>query len=136
MENEVEEDLHRKGHREGKDEGKGITKELRSGVNSYFALYILVFAVTFIIVSFESFDFETNATAVIACMNNIGPGLAGVGPAAGYYDYSVVSKLVLSLAMLMGRLELYPIILAMASIGKRNIGSARLSQTKRAVRRS
>ncbi len=133
---EIKHLLHPRSITRGTFEGKGITKELRSGVNSYFALYILVFAVTFIIVSFESFDFETNATAVIACMNNIGPGLAGVGPAAGYYDYSVVSKLVLSLAMLMGRLELYPIILAMASIGKRNIGSARLSQTKRAVRRS
>ena len=131
---EIKHLLHPRSITRGTFEGRAISKELRSGVNSYFALYILVFAVSFVIISFEPFGFETNATAVIACMNNIGPGLAAVGPAAGYYDYSGFSKIILSVGMLMGRLELYPIILAVASIGRRNVRSSGTDRKKRPVR--
>ena len=54
---------------------------------------------------------ETNFTAISACFNNIGPGFAGVGPASNFSGYSDFTTLVLSVAMLMGRLEIYPILL-------------------------
>jgi trk system potassium uptake protein TrkH len=62
----------------------------------------------------DPFDLETNISATAACFNNIGPGLAGVGPMSSYADYSVISKWTLSAGMLLGRLEILPIILLFA----------------------
>ena len=76
-------------------------------------LYCIILVLTFIALSFEPFDFETNMTAAISCLNNVGPGLGLVGPAGSYADYSAVSKLILSAVMLIGRLEIYPIMLAL-----------------------
>ncbi len=56
-------------------------------------------------------DFETNFTAAVACLGNIGPGLAKIGPTANYGFYSGASKVLLSLEMLAGRLELFPIVM-------------------------
>lgn len=64
-----------------------------------------------VIISLDGFSFETNFTATVACYNNIGPGLADVGPMANYAGFSWLSKIVLSLAMLLGRLEIFPILL-------------------------
>ena len=72
---------------------------------------MVCFVAVLLVLSFEPFSFETNFTATTACFNNIGPGLADVGPAASYAQYSDVSKIVLSLAMLLGRLEIYPMLL-------------------------
>ena len=57
---------------------------------------------------------ETNFSAAVSCFNNIGPGFGLVGPSASFTDYSVFSKLVLSFAMLLGRLEIYPILLLLS----------------------
>ena len=59
-----------------------------------------------------SLNFETNVTAAVSCFNNVGPGLAGVGPASSYAAYSNFSKVILSGAMLLGRLEIYPLLIA------------------------
>lgn len=56
-------------------------------------------------------DFTTNLTAVIACMGNIGPGLGKVGPMGNFSEFSALSKIVLTLDMLIGRLEIFPIIM-------------------------
>mgnify|MGYP002520389500 CR=1 FL=1 len=64
--------------------------------------------------SFEPFSFETNFSAAAACFNNVGPGFAGVGPMANYSQYSEFSKLILSFAMLFGRLEIFPLIIALS----------------------
>ena len=64
--------------------------------------------------SLESFGFVTNFSAAAACFNNIGPGFGLVGPMASYADYSVFSKLILSFAMLLGRLEIFPLLLALS----------------------
>jgi trk system potassium uptake protein TrkH len=56
---------------------------------------------------------ETNLTAAITCINNVGPGLGMVGPFGGFGAYSDLSKIVLAFAMLLGRLEIYPLVLAM-----------------------
>lgn len=92
-------------------EGKKVENDTLTGVTVYFALYFFVFTAVFIILLFEPFDLETNISAVAACFNNVGPGLAKVGPAGNYDIYSPLSKVVLSFAMLLGRLEIYPMIL-------------------------
>ena len=64
-----------------------------------------------LLISFDNFSFEANVTAVISCINNIGPGLGMVGPAGNFSAYSAASKLILSFDMLAGRLELFPVLM-------------------------
>lgn len=92
-------------------DGKKLDDNTQRGVGSYFGLYALCLATVFFIISFEPFDIETNLTAAVSCFNNVGPGFAGVGPMSSYADYGAISKLVLSFAMLLGRLELYPMLI-------------------------
>lgn len=91
-------------------EGKKVEEPVLKGVTSYLTIYLVCFVAVFMLLSFDGFDILTNFTAASACFNNIGPGLGAVGPAASYADYSVFSKLVLSGAMLLGRLEIYPML--------------------------
>ena len=96
-------------------EGKTVDKETLTSVTTYFALYFLCFTAILIVISIaDPFNLETNISATAACFNNIGPGLAGVGPMSSYADYSVISKWVLSAGMLLGRLEILPLILLFA----------------------
>ncbi|MBO5321520.1 MAG: TrkH family potassium uptake protein [Clostridia bacterium] len=103
--------LHSRSVETVKFEGKPLDREMVSGVNGYLCIYVFCFAAIVVILGFDIFDFETNFSAAAACFNNVGPGFGFVGPAASYADYSVISKLTLSAAMLLGRLEIYPIIL-------------------------
>ena len=95
------------------DGGKRVDEQMLSGVTTYFAIYMICILCIFVLISFEPFDLETNLTATVSCFNNIGPGLAGVGPASSYAAYSGFSKILLSLAMLLGRLEIFPLILGL-----------------------
>jgi trk system potassium uptake protein TrkH len=95
-------------------DGKKVDGETRKGVNVYLTLYILCFFLAFFLLSLDRFDMETNFSAAAACFNNIGPGFGAVGPAASYANYSAFSKIVLSFTMLLGRLELCPIIMTLA----------------------
>ena len=89
---------------------RALDGEVIRSVNSYFACYILVFAVSLLLITIDGRDIVTNFTAVVATLNNIGPGLSGVGPASNYADFSVFSKLVLTFDMIAGRLELFPML--------------------------
>ncbi len=91
-------------------DGKSVDDRTIGGVSAYFFLYMVLLFFTFVALSWEPFSLETNLSAAISCFNNVGPGLAGVGPLSNYAAYSDVSKVVLSLAMLLGRLEIYPIL--------------------------
>ena len=96
-------------------EGKPVDQSTLISVGTYFALYIGLFAGFWFVVSFQpGFDGVSNFTAVAACFNNIGPGLNLVGPALSYADYTPFIKLVLSFAMLFGRLEIYPMLISMS----------------------
>lgn len=95
-------------------EGKPLDDATLSGVGVYFALYISILLGAFLLISFEPFDFETKFTSVLSCFNNVGPGFGMVGPAGNYADYTPFSKVVLSMAMLLGRLEIYPIVFALS----------------------
>ncbi len=79
-------------------------------VQNYFALYMMILLGSVLVVSFDGFSFETTFTAVVACLNNIGPGLDMVGPTGNYSEFSVFSKIVLIFNMVIGRLEIFPII--------------------------
>ena len=95
-------------------EGKRLEEDTIRSVSAYFAIYIMFFFTIVLLLSFDSFDLETNISAATACFNNIGPGLKEVGPAMNYSLYSPFAKIVLSLAMLFGRLEIYPLILTLS----------------------
>ena len=91
-------------------EGKSVEDSTVSSVGVYFAFFAALQLMFFLLISFEPFDFETKVTSVVACFNNVGPGLGEVGPAGNYAAYTDFSKILLSIAMLFGRLEIYPII--------------------------
>ena len=92
-------------------DGEVLDEQTVGAVNTYMSLYFILFAITALLVSLaDGITFESAFTAAAACLNNIGPGLGSVGPAASYADLSIFSKLVLSLSMLVGRLEIYPIL--------------------------
>lgn len=97
-----------------KIEGKSIHEETISNVCVYLVVYVLVIIISTIIISLDNFDFTTNLTAVITCMNNIGPGLEMVGPTGNFSQFSNLSKIVLSFNMLLGRLEFFPLLLVMS----------------------
>lgn len=94
-----------------KFEGKSLDSQTTNGVSTYFSVYFILYLFLFLLISFEPFGLETNFTATAACFNNVGPGLAGVGPASNFAAYTPFSKIVLSFAMLLGRLEIFPIML-------------------------
>lgn len=96
-----------------KFEGRTVDDATARGIGVYFAIYMGLCAVVFLALSFEPFDFETNFTAMATCVNNVGPGFGAVGPASSFALYSPISKIILSVAMLLGRLEIYPILLTL-----------------------
>jgi len=94
-----------------KMEGKAIEHNVVRSVNAYFITYFLIFAFSVLVVSLDNFDFTTTFTAVAATFNNIGPGLAGVGPMSNFSQLSLLSKYTLMFDMLAGRLEIFPMLL-------------------------
>ena len=83
--------------------------------NVFMVAYVLIFFWSLLLISLNEFDFTTNFTAVVATLNNIGPGLAGVGPTQNFAGFSIFSKLVLIFDMLAGRLELFPLLMLFSS---------------------
>ncbi len=90
--------------------GRPLEHETLRGITVFFIAYILIFAVALLVISLDNFDFTTNFTAVAATIGNIGPGLSGVGPTANFSGYSALSTVVLTLVMIAGRLEIFPIL--------------------------
>ncbi|MCH5352062.1 MAG: TrkH family potassium uptake protein, partial [Acutalibacter sp.] len=88
-----------------------VSEDVIQNTYSYFAIYVLTAVLSMLLISIDEYSVETNITAVLACLNNIGPGLDLVGPAANYGHFSAFSKLVLSFNMLAGRLELFPVLM-------------------------
>ena len=91
-------------------EGKAVGDQTVRSVLVFFHVYMLVIGLSVLILTLDGRDMITNLTASIACISNVGPGLAAVGPVAGYSFFSVPAKLVLILEMLLGRLEIFPIL--------------------------
>ncbi len=92
-------------------DGKPVDEDTLSTVSAFFTLYILILAGTCFLVCLDGFSLTTSFTASLACLSNVGPGLEAVGPMGNFADLSHLSKLGLSLSMLIGRLEIFPILI-------------------------
>ncbi len=91
--------------------GRVVSEQVLDNANAYLAAYAIILFASFLVVSLDGFSFTTNFSAVLACFNNIGPGLEMVGPIGNYGAYSPLSKLVLIGDMLAGRLEIFPMLI-------------------------
>ena len=93
-----------------RNNGAVVSETILDNANAYLAAYVIIIFLSFLVVSLDEFSVGTNFTAVLACFNNIGPGLEAVGPTCNFAGYSILSKLVLCFDMLAGRLEIFPIL--------------------------
>jgi len=109
---EIRKMLHPRSVKSVRFEGKVVDEATLRGVSTYFATYMFSTAIIFILINNEPLGLVTNLTSTITCFNNVGPGLGAVGPAGSFAAYSPYAKLVLTAAMLLGRLEIYPLIIA------------------------
>lgn len=91
--------------------GQPVGEKVLQNTNAYLAAYVIIIIFSFILISVDGFSVTTNFSAVLACFNNIGPGLEAVGPVCNFSGYSTFSKLVLIMDMLAGRLEIFPILI-------------------------
>ena len=91
--------------------GRPVDEKVMDNTNAYLAAYTLIMGLSFLLISLDNFSVLTNISAVIACFNNIGPGLEQVGPACNFGDFSILSQCVLIADMLAGRLEIFPILI-------------------------
>ena len=91
-------------------DGRPVEEETRSTVGSFLTLYALIVAFSVLLLSVEGYDFNTALSAVLACFNNVGPGIGLVGPMGNYGFFTPFSKLLLSFDMLLGRLEIFPML--------------------------
>ena len=102
---------------------KTVDDEVVSSVVVYTVVYFVCIVIIFMLLCIEkTSDIESNLSATLACFNNIGPGLSLVGPTSNYAVYSTFSKWILSVAMLMGRLEIFPILLFLSPSSWKKVG--------------
>ena len=87
-----------------------VSEDVIINTHAYFSAYVIIIAVVTALISFDGYSIETNLSAAFATFNNIGPGLGSVGPTLNFSGYSDFSKILLSLAMITGRLEIFPIL--------------------------
>lgn len=95
-------------------ERQSIDDHVIANIHSYLVLYLVIFAISLLILSLFNLDFKSAFSAVATCLNNVGPGFEVVGPVSNFSSLSDISKLVLSFDMLAGRLEIFPILLLFA----------------------
>ena len=93
-----------------RNNGRTVDEKILDNTNAYLAAYVVIILLSFLIISRDGFSTGTNVSAVLACFNNIGPGLEAVGPTCNFGGYSTLSKIVLIIDMLAGRLEIFPIL--------------------------
>ncbi len=77
----------------------------------YFAAYVFILLISLLVVSWDGLSFEATVTGVLACLNNVGPGLGEVGPLGNYASLGIASKICLTLDMIIGRLEIFPVLM-------------------------
>ena len=91
-------------------DGKLLNHETIRTTNVFMGAYFFIFVVSFLLISLDGFDMVTNFTAIAATLNNIGPGLAQVGPMMNFGSFTNPAKLVMIFDMLAGRLEIFPML--------------------------
>lgn len=92
-------------------DGKKLDNDTISFVHYYILLYFIILITCAFLISFDNFDIVSNLTASLTCISNVGPGLSVVGPSGNFSGFSNFSKFILSLEMISGRLELFPVII-------------------------
>lgn len=118
---EIKHTIHPKSVQKIKVDGKSIDEDTLKSIMIFFVAYILIIIFSVIIVSLDNFDFMTSFSAVIATVSNIGPGFEAVGPMGNFADFSVLSKITLISNMILGRLEILPVIMLFSpEVWKRN----------------
>lgn len=95
-------------------DGKNVSNDVVRKVLCYLGAYVIIYVVSVLVVSLDNKDITTNITAVAATFNNIGPGLSGVGPTCNFGEFSILSKFVMMIDMLIGRLEIFPMLILFA----------------------
>lgn len=108
---EIKHMLHPRSYNPIRLEGKAISTEIRRGTIVYFSMVIIFIFSGSLLISLEGHDLLTTISSVATCISNVGPGFNAVGPTCNFDLFSAPSKLLLSVFMLMGRLELFPIII-------------------------
>ena len=93
-----------------KCDGRALDREVVHGIGYYFIVFMLLLAGSALLLSLDGHDVPTTITAVITCMNNVGPGLNEIGPSGNFAGFSAWAKYLLSFDMLLGRLEIYPLL--------------------------
>ena len=91
-----------------------VSEKVLENTNAYLAAYVLIIMFSLLVISIDGFSVGTNFSAVLACFNNIGPGLELVGPTCNFSVYSSLAKIVLIFDMLAGRLEIFPILILLS----------------------
>ena len=97
-----------------RNNGQMIEEKVINNTSAYLAAYVVIVVISFLLVSIDGKSVTTNLTSVLSCVNNIGPGLEGVGPTCNFGSFSVFSKIVFIIDMLAGRLELFPLIILLS----------------------
>lgn len=97
-----------------RNNGQVVSEKVLDNLNTYLIAYVMITIVSFLIICLDGKSLTTTMTSVVACFNNIGPGLDGVGPTCNYHNFSVLSKIVLIVDMLAGRLEIFPIMILLS----------------------
>ena len=92
-------------------DGCVLPEETVRTTSNYLAIYSLILVIAALLISVDGFTLETNLSASLTCLSNVGPGLGAVGPAGNFAGYSAFSKIVLALEMLIGRLEFFPLLI-------------------------
>ena len=91
-----------------------VSEKVLENTNAYLAAYVLIIMFSLLVISIDGFSVGTNFSAVLACFNNIGPGLELVGPTCNFSIYGPLAKIVLIFDMLAGRLEIFPILILLS----------------------
>ena len=94
--------------------GKAVDETVLDNANAYLAAYVVIIILSYLVLSLDNFSIGTNFSAVLACFNNIGPGMEAVGPTCNFSAFSDLSKLTLIFDMLAGRLEIFPILVLLS----------------------
>ena len=105
-----------------RNNGQVVSEKVLDNLNTYLIAYVMITIVSFLIICLDGKSLTTTMTSVVACFNNIGPGLDGVGPTCNYHDFSVLSKIVLIVDMLAGRLEIFPIMILLSKNTWKKLG--------------
>lgn len=95
---------------------RGVSETVLDNTNAYLAAYVIIIVGSFLVLSLDGHTIGTNFTAVLACFNNIGPGMEAVGPTCNYAFFSDVSKITLIFDMLAGRLEIFPMLILFSRV--------------------